>query len=101
MESGGSGIATTQSHHQGRASKHEHGDASHVQQHGAHAAGGRELAAWDIDHVGLDLSSASLTGSPVNSERLLSRCNAADLHISYRQVSQSTRLISGIIGSAQ
>lgn len=28
MESGGSGIATTQSHHQGRASKHEHGDAS-------------------------------------------------------------------------
>ena len=28
-------IATTQSHHQGRASKHEHGDTSHVQQHGA------------------------------------------------------------------
>ena len=45
MESGGSGIAATQSHHQGRASKHEHGDASHVQQHGAHAAGRRQRGA--------------------------------------------------------
>lgn len=42
MESGGSGVAATQSHHRGRASKHEHGDASHVQQHGTHATGGRE-----------------------------------------------------------
>lgn len=48
MESGGSGIATTQSHHQGRASKHEHGDASHVQQHSAHAAGGREGGALSV-----------------------------------------------------
>lgn len=51
MESGGSGIATTQSHHQGRASKHEHGDASHVQQHSAHAAGGGEVGARHIDEV--------------------------------------------------
>jgi hypothetical protein len=48
MESGGSGIATTQSHHQGRASKHEHGDTSHVQQHGAHATGGREGGALSV-----------------------------------------------------
>lgn len=52
MESGGSGIATTQSHHQGRASKHEHGDASHVQQHGAHAAGLRQVGA-SVVHEGL------------------------------------------------
>ena len=51
MESGGSGIAATQSHHQGRASKHEHGDTSHVQQHSAHATGGRKVGALLVHDV--------------------------------------------------
>ena len=51
MESGGSGVAATQSHHQGRASEDEHGDASHVKQHGAHATGGRQVGALLIHNL--------------------------------------------------
>lgn len=69
MESGGSGIATTQSHHQGRASEHEHGDASHVQQHGAHATGGREVGALLVHDVGLNGTIHLITVSLINLQR--------------------------------
>ena len=68
MASDESGVAATQSHHQGRASEHEHGDASHIQQHSAHAAGGREASALGVDDV-----SGSDTGHIVISRGLANR----------------------------
>lgn len=86
MESGGSGIATTQSHHQGRASKHEHGDTSHVQHHSAHAAGGREVGALLVHDASGNGTSGGVTLS---------------LHIldSDSQVLQSRALSRLIMGS--